>query len=145
VPVFYLGPHARITDQVFEERRPPYRCFAIRELEAVYMIRGTNGWTAARVTPVRVCSGALSGVAGLVAVVGAPILGNTPLTAVATVALVVSAATSQACRRFRLRPHELWAVHRDGLVCLYRTTDATTFGQVRRAMIRVIEWRDGLR
>jgi hypothetical protein len=144
--VFYLSPHARITHEVFEVRYPTPRRFMICDLEGVYVVRGTNGWIVARLTPVQVCSGALSGVAGLV-VVGGPAFGSTPITVVATVALAVSLAVSTVCGRQRrsLHPHQIWAVHKDGLVCLFSSTDAIVFGQVRRALIRVLEWRDDTR
>jgi hypothetical protein len=41
--------------------------------------------------------------------------------------------------RTRTRPQELRAIHKGQLVCLYRTTNRRTFGQVSRALLRALE------
>jgi hypothetical protein len=53
--------------------------------------------------------------------------------------LITSAVVSGGCWRIRTIEHELVAVYRGRLVCLYRSCDAREFEQVRRALVRALE------
>jgi hypothetical protein len=48
---------------------------------------------------------------------------------------------SGACSRLAPRTYELRAVYRSLDVQLYATADLTTFGQVRRGLVRALEGR----
>ena len=134
--VLYRGPTAHITDNRFESRSPRHQVFTVRKLHHVHVLISQPG----PLSPVGVGSTGLAGVAAIGVLVGGPTLDAPPVTLVALAVLAVSAVVSGACVRVRERPHELWAFYDGQLVCLYRTGDAQTFGQVRRALVRAFEY-----
>ena len=143
--LYYRGPEARITHEVFELIQPTRQLFVIRELEYVHKVREAVVDQVTGSTPVRVCS---TGMAGLSVAFGAldwPNLDHPSLALGAFVACGASTLVSVASWRIRSRPLELRAVHRGRLVCLYRTTNRRTFGQVSRALLRVLEHNDDTR
>jgi hypothetical protein len=140
--IFYRGPCVRITHKVFETLCPTYQAFALRDIFFVEVVERA----AEPASPVSTLRTGSSGVAGATAVVVA--LGWTqgwstfdrPVAALATISLlVVSVAVAGACWRIRPVELELAAIYRDQPVSLYRTTDAQTFGQVSRALVRALE------
>lgn len=142
---FYRGPHARITDEVFESVRPSYQLFAINDIRSVYVAQGTRSESAAGLTPLRICSTAVAGLAAASLAVTAGPIHNPWMSAVSLVILGMSILVAFACWRARVRPHQLWGVYRGQLVCLYETTDKLAFGQVRRALVRVFERIEDMR
>lgn len=142
--VFYRGPCAYITHEVFESHCPYYRLFVIRELKDVYVVHRPRHPGPSDRFPVRAGSAGVAGAAAVAAAVGWPILEASSLSLVATAALavtlVISATAIAACLRVRPgRLHQLWAIYQGQPTCLFETADARTFGQVRRALIRAIE------
>jgi len=143
--VFYRGPCVRITHEVFETWCPTYRSFALRALRGLSVVEHTaTGPTAVR--PVRTLS---TSVAGAVAVAaglgwaGGWQVFDQPLVAVTTVALLAAALLiATACWRIRPLAWELVGVYRGRPVRLFRTTDARTMGEVRRGLIRALDWLD---
>jgi Family of unknown function (DUF6232) len=143
--LFYRGPEARITHEVFESKRPTHHLYAIRELEYVHTIRRDVVEQITGSTPVRVCSTGMAGLSVVVAMTCWPVLDHPSLTLAALVLCGASFSLSAASWSIRTRPLELRAVYRGRLVCLYQTTDRRTFAQVTRALLRVLEQLDDMR
>jgi hypothetical protein len=145
--VFYQGPCAHITHEVFEARYPYYRSFMIRDIRHLYLARRAARSAPSRRSPIKAGSAGIAGVAAVAAAVGWPVLSATAMPPVATAGLasilaliVASSFVFAACVRIQpTRVHELWAVYRGRMICLFDTTDERTFGQVKRALVRAIE------
>jgi hypothetical protein len=62
-------------------------------------------------------------------------------------AFVAAASSVLSVQGWRLhsRPRTIWAFHRGQLVCLFTTHDRREFGQVRRALLRALEWIEDTR
>jgi hypothetical protein len=136
--VLYDGPYGRITHEVVALYGPGRRSYAVRELARIYVVPGT---ATRRRSAVRVCFGGASGMAVVVITLNRAI--DTPRVlafVVALAVLVFSAVAFGASWCLRVTPHELWAEYRGDLVCLFRTTDEQTFGQVKRALLRAREY-----
>jgi hypothetical protein len=145
--VFYEGPCAHITHEVFEARCPHHRYFMIRDIRRLYLAHRPAGSGAPGRSQIRAGSAGIAGAAAVAATIGWPILDATSMPPVATVGLattlilgVASSMAFAACVWVRPgRVHELWGVYRGRTVCLFGTTDARMFGQVKRALVRAIE------
>jgi hypothetical protein len=140
--VYYRGRGVRITHRAMEVWRPAYQRFDLRDLCRVRVV-ARPATPPAAVIALRHTS---SGVAGAVAVTAALIwtggwpAAELPVPAAAIVALlVISVLVSGACWWIHPVEHELVAVYRGRAVELYRSPDARTFGQVRRALKRALE------
>lgn len=149
--VFYRGPCVHVTHEVFEARRPNHSRFMIREIRYPCVSRRPNDPTARDPGQLKTLSAGVAGVAAVAAAVGGPALTAASMPPIATAGfvgiLILAVASSfafAACVRIRTRHvHELWAVYRGQLVCLFETTDERTFGQVRRALLRAVEQSGG--
>jgi hypothetical protein len=137
--LFYRGPQARITHEVFESRCPSHQSYLIYELEYVHTVQEQPVRVLVASVPFRVCSTGMAGLSVALATTGWPILDRPSLTLVALAVLATSSAVSTVAWTARRRPFELRAVHRGQLVCIFQTTDRRTFGQVTRALLRVLE------
>jgi hypothetical protein len=131
--IFYRGPCIVITHRDFRVLRPCPRVFTIRELRRVHVVV-----LAGATTPVAVGSSGMAGVAVVVAATGGLDL-PMPLALVGGVLLFAAAALAGACVRALSRQYELRAVYHGEPVLLFGTSDARTFGQVRRGLLRAIE------
>jgi hypothetical protein len=138
VAIRYLGKNARITDEVIESRCPYYQRFAISELEFVHTVRPEPLVVLAASQPVRVCSAGVTGISGIIALFG-PALHSMPVTVGGVGAVIAAGAVTVATVQARRRPLEIRAVHQGQLVCLFSTTNRHTLGQVKRALLRVLE------
>ncbi|WP_157631887.1 DUF6232 family protein [Catelliglobosispora koreensis] len=127
--VFYRGEFAIITDQVYESFSPVHQWFRLNELQTIHIVLGKSDSL----------SPALIGAAAPIAVVTWQVSGSGMVAAMALGVLAVSSGLSRGCLRGREHPHELRALHQGKMVCLLRTTDTRTLGQIRRALIRAIE------
>jgi hypothetical protein len=136
--LFYPGPGARITHEVFEAHAP-YGLYPIHELRLLHVSRRTATETAVGSTPVTVCSTALAGLSVVVAAAGSQIFDSPSPTVAAMLVTGASALLAQQSWRIRKRPHTLWAMFRGQRVCLFQTRDRFVFGQVNRALLRAIE------
>ena len=143
--LFYRGPEARITHEVFESLYPTHAVYPIAELRYVHTVRQDVLEQVTASTPVRVCSTGMAGLSVLVATAGWPVLDQPPLTMAALVVLGASSSLAAASWRTCMRPLELRAVYQGRLVCLYQSTNRRTFGQVTRALLRVLEQLDDMR
>jgi hypothetical protein len=136
--VFYHGPCARITHEVFETRTPNYQIFPIRDLAGIHIVRDTDRSILA--TPLaRAASTALvlaAIIAGSLAFyeVGSPSIAITALLVTA-----VASGVAAGCWGSREEPYELRAIYRGRAVCLLRTPNERLLGQVRRGLRRAIE------
>jgi hypothetical protein len=145
--VFYQGPCARITHEVFEARSPHHRRFMIRDIRHLYLAHRASDPDVSERAQLRAGSAGIASVAAVAAAVGWAALTSTSLPSVAIAGLAAvliliaaSSLTVAACVRVPpSRVHELWAVYRGRMICLFNTTDERTFGQVRRALTRAIE------
>ncbi len=146
--VFYQGPLALITHEVFEAYSPRYRSFVLRDIGHLYQADRSNSAEAPQDrAQIRAGSAGLAGATAVVAAIGWPILHSTSMPAFAalvlTVTLIAALASSlafAACVWVRpTRVRELWAVYRGEMTCLFNTTDERVFGQVRRALVRAME------
>lgn len=147
--VFYQGPRAHVTHEVFETRYPDYRCFMIRDIRHLYLARRADRPGSSQRSSVRASSAGIAGVAAVAAAFGWPALSAAAMPPIATaglagmlVLIAVSSFAFAACVRIQAtHVHELWAVYRGRMICLFDTTDERTFGQVKRALVRAIEQR----
>ncbi|HEX2356282.1 MAG TPA: DUF6232 family protein [Micromonosporaceae bacterium] len=135
--LYYRGPCARITDELFEVWCPHYRAFPVRELRNVRVVRGGSD-------PIAVRSTSLAGAAAAAFAVSWPFLENPTAWLIAAGLVATSAAASGACWRTRPRTYELWATVRTMQVLLFRSRDAQAFGQLRRGLTRAIERTGGV-
>lgn len=140
--VFYRGPCARITHEVLEVWCPTYRWFAIRDLSHVYTVEQATD-PPPPIDSIKTGSTGVAGASALVIALGWATDWRTldsPVLVLATLALLaVSIAVSGACWRIRASDYQLSAIYRGQPVRVYQTTDARTFGQVRRALLRALE------
>jgi hypothetical protein len=145
--VFYRGPCARITHEVFEARSPCYRRFMIRDIRHLYLASRAREPGVSDRAQLRAGSAGIASVAAVAAAVGWPAFTATSMpslvtAALATTLILIAASSLAFAACVRVPPaqvHELWAVYRGRMVCLFNTTDERTFGQVRRALTRAIE------
>jgi hypothetical protein len=135
---YYRSPDIMVTSDHFAVLRPYPILFRIDELDDPYIVRhGPH--------PARRLSAAAALLAPVVVAVLWPHL-RTNFDYVMGLAFAIApTAISGAC--FRVTPRSLEIRARCGKddVRLFRTTDATTFGQVRRALVRAFEQHDEVR
>ena len=136
--VYYRGPEAMITHEVFQVYVPHRRTFRIGELSDVHVLRGD-------LHPARVVAARIAGGALVVVAASWPFV-DTPM-AVLTMFLLVAAPSVAcgACSRLTPRPYELRATYRSLEVRLFRSTDERTFGQVKRGLMRSLEGMEAFR
>jgi hypothetical protein len=133
--IYYRSKDLVITDRaviVLQERRIT---FPIAELSGVHAVCDTVESGGRRPAVRRTAGGA-----AVLLLVSAPVLdspGALAVTLATAATLTASAAINGASRTSRL--WELRATHRGTQVCLFNTTDARIFGQVKRAMVRTLE------
>ncbi|GIH05966.1 hypothetical protein Rhe02_40330 [Rhizocola hellebori] len=139
--VFYHGPCARITHEVFETRIPRFQLFPIRDLGGIHIVREAErtimGTPWARAGSTVMVLAAI--IAGAVAfwTVGSPSIAITALLVTA-----VASGVAAGCWQHRDEPYELRAIYRGRAVCLLRTSDERLLGQVRRGLRRALESRE---
>jgi hypothetical protein len=143
--LYYRGITVRITHEVFESWSPIEQAFWIEELERIHVAGRESIWEVVAQPDVGVCSTSLAGACVVLASVGWPLLDQPVVSFGAAVVGAVLSALAGVCWSARRRPLELRAVYRGKLVCLFRTTDRRVFGQVSRALVRVMERMEDLR
>jgi hypothetical protein len=131
---YYRGPEVLITDQIFAVLAPYPAAFRIDELYNVHIVRSD-------LHPARVFTAHAAGGAMVMVAASWPLI-NSPVMCVAALVLVATPSViSGACSRLTPRTYELRATYRSLDVRLFRSADLTTFGQVRRGLIRALEGR----
>lgn len=147
VTVFYRGPCAHITHEVFESRCPYHRRYNIRDIRQIYLARRAREPAYSDSSQLRARSAGLAGVAAVAVALGGPALSaasmppavTAGLAALLVVVALASAAVAACLRVQPARVYELWALYQDELTCLFLTTDERVFGQVKRALVRAVE------
>lgn len=135
--VFYRGPCAQITHEVFEVRSPVCQSFPIRELTGIHIV-GVKTKHRAGTTAVKAVAIGLAAVIAGVAATKGQFFGASLSAMAALVVVLLSTAASVGCWR-TVQPYELRAIYRGRLVCLLRTADQVVLGQVSRALLRAVE------
>lgn len=138
VAIRYLGRYARITDDVIESYYPQYQRFVISELRLIHIARVEPLVAVVASRPIQVCSAVATGISGIAVAVG-PVVDRMTVAAGGFGVLVAALAVTLAASSARRRPLEIRAVHQGQLVCLFSTTNRHTLGQVKRALLRVLE------
>jgi hypothetical protein len=142
VTLYYNGDDVRITHEVFQTRSPFSQSFPIEELRYVHTVKFDRIEALVARPQVGVCSTGLTGAVAIFTIVEHATFGHPLVTIAAVGALAAAAAVAGACWSAQRRPLELRAMHRGRLVCLLSTTDRRMFGEVTRALVRVLEWRE---
>ena len=130
--VYYRGPEVVITHEVFHVLTPQPRAFLIRELRGVCVV---EGWRRRWVAVPAWLGSALVAVLAVtlpISFVSAPVF-------VIVLVLAAASVVSVACLRDASGTYELRAVYGGREVTIFRSGDAQTFGQVKRALQRSIE------
>jgi hypothetical protein len=137
--IFYRGSHALVTHEVFVAGRRGDQEFRIRRLRHVQAVKRSGPPTA--IDTIRHGSTGIAGIAGVAAgVVASASAADSRTFLLALLGLmVVSSVVSGACWRARTYEYELRAFYGNRRITLYRTTNATEFGQLRRALTRALE------
>jgi hypothetical protein len=129
--VFYRSKELVINNEAMVELLSAQR-FALSDLSRVHITRRDDDRHG------RMATSAMAGALVVAAVTGAFV--RSPAgwvaTALAVVALLCFRGLSRLTRRPRL---QLLAMYHGDSVCLFSTTDAQTFGQVRRGLLRALE------
>jgi hypothetical protein len=131
--VYYDGPDAVVTDQLFVWRASPRKSYVVRDLHNVGVLRSDSR----PASPATV----LMAAAGTVAAVGAGWTMFEPPTAYALGLLAVTVPLACAVPSMVRRPRgwELHALYRGTDVVLYACLEERQFNQVKRALRRSLE------
>jgi hypothetical protein len=135
--IFYRGSHALITHEVFVAGRCGDQEFRIRRLRHVRAVKRSGPPTA--IDTIRHGSTGIAGVAAAGVVASASAADSRTFLLALLGLMVVSSVVSGACWRARTYEYELRAFYGNRRVTLYQTTNATEFGQLRRALTRAME------
>jgi hypothetical protein len=131
---YYRGKAGLITDKFFEVIAPARITFLIDELEDVHIVRG-------EARPVHLVPVPVAGVATVLGAIGLSFAGSPAVLVAAFVLVFAAVVVAGAYWRMSPRTYELRASYRLFEVCLFRSTDATLFGQVSRGLMRALEHR----
>jgi hypothetical protein len=135
--LLYRSPDLLITDGVFVDRRGPGARYQVAELRNVRVVR-VELRRPGRAVPV------YGGAWAIVLILVAGVLDSPIVLALAMLTLGAAAAAGSWYARRGRRRWELRARYRGAEACLFATSDETTFGQVRRAVVRALEAREHL-
>jgi len=130
--IYYRGPDAVVTSELFVRRGSPAGRFAIRDLREVCIAPGEP--EGMRLSAIVVPAAAALVAAAVVSVAGG--------VTVAVGILLAATGTGAVCAVFqqhRPRRFELRGVYREQEITLYASTDARVFNQVARALRRAME------
>ena len=139
MPVYYLGPHGRITETLLELGQPR-RSFCVRAVQSPFVARGPRVKAPVAVSATVCCSVCSAG--AVVVLASWPVLHISPAMALA---VLVAASTTGAATNFyfrRARWYQLWALYEGRPVLLFESADGRVFGQISRAVLRCLEARD---
>jgi hypothetical protein len=136
---FYRGPDAEITDEVVEVHRPVHRTYLFSELGDLRTAARRAGGPFLSLAPVAVLATVLACGSLLVGLAAGP-MGYRSVSVLAAALTVTATVLSVACWRSRRRHYGVWATYRGRQVCLLETTNRLAFGQISRAIRRVLEY-----
>ena len=129
--VFYRSSDLVISENEFVTLFAPER-FALGDLREIHIVRGAPD------PQRRPAKHAVAGAMILAVAIG-PLVDSPAAWAVAALALLGSAGFGGASIFGRRPRWQLNAQHQGIQLCLYSTTDARTFGQVKRGLVRALE------
>lgn len=132
--IYYHDGAILITHEVYLIAQPEPTRYQLTELDDVVIVRGDR-------PVIRVVSGCAAAAAIVVVMATLPNVRSVLAIGAAAVLLALSAVIGGACWRLSPRVHELRADYRGKLVVLYSSSDARTFGQVQRGLLRALEAR----
>ncbi|MEU7825873.1 DUF6232 family protein [Catellatospora sp. NPDC049133] len=137
MPVYYRGPCAHIDHRYFEVFEPEPRRFALGGLHGVHIVcvpsvRGGGGGAATRLYA--------TGTAGVAVATVWPALGTGAMSVAATVAAAILVG-ARGCWGTRTHSFELYGLYRGVYQLLFATTDERMFEQVRRGLVRAMEYQ----
>lgn len=139
VPLYYCGPCALITHDVYEVRRPVRESFPIRDLRSVQIVQHEKPPSTAGVALFRILNVLLAISAIVVSVIAWRQIDSSEVVVIALLVTTASSVVSAGCWRVPAQPFELVATFRGREICLLRTTDQRELGQVSRALVRAME------
>ncbi|MDG4822271.1 DUF6232 family protein [Asanoa sp. WMMD1127] len=132
MPTYYPGPDVWITDKAFTVLGSCPVHFPIKDLADPYVVRGDRH-------PAGVVTGRFAIGTVVAGTVAWPLHDSVLVHTAMLLAVAVPVLATGACLRVAPRTYQLRAVHGATDICLYSTTHATRFGQVRRALVRAVE------
>lgn len=130
--IYYRGADVLVTSEAFVILGSPPVEFPIEELFDIHIVRGD-------LHPARVLTAHVAGGAVVFTVAAWPALDSPTGLLIAAAVVAVPTALGAACWRMNPRVYELRARYHDLEVGLFSSTNARTFGQVRRSMLRAVE------
>jgi hypothetical protein len=130
--VYYRGPDAVVTSELFIWRTAPAKTFVIRELRHVGIVRSD-------VEHLRSDTAHVAGGSLIVVAAAWPMLRTPGLVALGVIVFAVPGVVAAACWRMRPRAWELCGMYRGMDVVLYVSTDVRVLNQVSRALQRAME------
>jgi Family of unknown function (DUF6232) len=139
VPLYYRGPCALITHDVYEVRAPVRETFPIRDLRSIQIIQPDKPPSTTGVALFRILNVLLALSAVVVSALAWRQIDSSEVVVIALLVTTASSVISAGCWRVPVQPFELVATFRGREICLLRTTDQRELGQVSRALIRAIE------
>ncbi|MEU8074351.1 DUF6232 family protein [Catellatospora citrea] len=136
MPVYYRGPSAHIDHRYLQVYVPEPRRFALSGLHGVHIVcvpssRGGGGGTTTRLYA--------TGTAGVAAATAWPVLGTGAMSVAATIAAAFLVG-ARGCWGARTHSYELRGFYRGMYQLLFSTTDERMFAQVRRGLVRAMEY-----
>ncbi|GAA1409180.1 DUF6232 family protein [Catellatospora coxensis] len=136
MPVYYRGPCARIDHRYFEVLEPEPRRFALSGLRGVHIVcvpsgRGGGGDTTTRLYT--------TGTVGVAVATAWPVLGTGAMSVAATIAAAILVG-ARGCWGARTHSFELYGIYRGAYQLLFATADERMFEQVRRGLVRAMEY-----
>lgn len=133
--VYYRGPTVLVTDQGITVTDPFQHRVRIEKLDHLYAVRANlhipRSYLLRRLWPISIAM-AIS----ILAVAFNPVSGRTGPFVASAVALAICGMSLLAIPGRTQPVNELWAVVDGRHVCLFRSADRQTFGQVQRAVAR---------
>jgi hypothetical protein len=127
--VYYRSRDLVIDTHAFITRSEVY---ALTDLSEIHIGRAESAMS--RRTATHAVAGAL-----VLAIAAGPIFDSPAGWAVAAVTIIATLSAGGISRLLHRPRWQLLATHRGSGVCLLSTTDALTFGQVRRGLVRALE------
>ena len=133
--IYYRGTTIRVTHEVFEIGAPRPQRFAIADLRDVHVVRGgPDPELGVDFRGIHLVALVLAGVAA-----SWPFIHSPQAWLVAAALVTLPAVLGGACWRINPPDWALRATYHAYQVELFRCSDGRVFGQVRRALMRVLE------
>lgn len=136
MPVYYRGPCAHIDHRYFEVLEPEPRRFVLGGLRGVHIVCVPSGRSGGGGATTRLYA---TGTAGVAVATVWPVLGTGAMSVAATIAAAILVG-ARGCWEARTHSFELYGFYRGVYQLLFATTDERMFEQVRRGLVRAMEY-----